>query len=162
MAFITVTVTNLKETEAGLKALEVKMHDFGTAMVAIGHALSDYFSNDVFESEGGALGKRWVSLSPKYEEWKRSHYDGRLILEQTGTMRKSFTSEPDLTSVFVTNKATTRSGKSLFAIHQLGTSGGAGRGHNIPARPMIGINEGVRSIIAQIIDADIKAKIESA
>jgi phage gpG-like protein len=159
MAFITVHVTNLKESSEKLTKLAMSMHNFAPAMVEIGKALEHYFSTDVFESEGGALGSRWKALSEPYGTVKRRTYDGRLILEKKGNLRKSFYSEADPMSVFISNNARTPRGANLFAIHQLGTGSGSGRGHNIPARPMMGINEPVKSIIAQIIETDLRSKI---
>jgi phage gpG-like protein len=117
MAFITVHVTNLKESSEKLTKLAMSMHNFAPAMVEIGKALEHYFSTDVFYSEADPM------------------------------------------SVFISNNARTPRGANLFAIHQLGTGSGSGRGHNIPARPMMGINEPVKSIIAQIIETDLRSKI---
>ena len=160
MSFITVQVTNLHETNDKLTKLALSMHNFESAMVEVGKALEHYFGTDVFESEGGALGSRWKALSEPYGSVKRRTYDGRLILEKTGHLRKSWYSEADPMSVFISNNARTPKGANLFAIHQLGTGSGTGRGHNIPARPMMGINEPVKSIIGQIIEADIRSKID--
>ena len=155
MAFITVTVTNLGDIKDKLTALGAKMHDFTTAMEAVGDAVGKYFSGQVFASEGAVLGSRWAELTPATQAEKNHLFPGRGILERTGAMREGFTSDATPMSVWVSNEA------PYFPYHQLGTTNGAGRGHNIPARPMIGVNDAVESIIGDIIRADVNAKIEA-
>lgn len=42
-----------------------------------------------FESEGGLTGF-WDGLDPTYEAWKRKRYPGRLILQRTRRLKRSF------------------------------------------------------------------------
>jgi hypothetical protein len=42
-----------------------------------------------FESEGGLTGF-WEGLTPEYEAWKSKHYPGRLILQRTRKLFRSF------------------------------------------------------------------------
>src|SRR5262249_369123 len=52
--------------------------------------LKDTFSNDVFETQGRALGESWAPLQPTYAARKAQKYPGKGILEATGAMRRSF------------------------------------------------------------------------
>jgi phage gpG-like protein len=158
-AFITVKISGLDGLKDNLTKLAASMHDLFPAMELIGNRVSSYFAGEVFETQGSALGSQWASLKASTEVQKQAHYPGRGILERTGTLRKSFAYEAGPSQVLIKNTAVTRSGQSLFAIHQFGTSGGRGRGHGIPARPMMGINTHVEGLIAEVIRADIDEKI---
>lgn len=158
-AYVTIKISNLTHTEDKLQKLIALTHNLTPAMEAIGKELEHFYSEDVFNSEGGALGKKWQELAESTRERKAVEFPGRGILERTGTLRRSFYSEVTPLSVFISNNAETPDGRSLFAIHQLGTSEGKGRGHNIPARPMIGLNESTKAIIRQIITDEIKLRL---
>jgi phage gpG-like protein len=67
--------------------------------------LQGIFANDVFQTEGRAVGKkRWQPLSPAYAARKARLYPGKGILEATGTMRNSFKRkfDPDMAAVWNT------------------------------------------------------------
>lgn len=173
---ITVTITGLDRVEERLSALGDSLHDFSDTLKGLGKALILFYGDTVFVSRGQALGSTWAPLSTTYDAWKAKNYEGRGILERTGIMRESFYSEVTPATLFVGNSA------PYFSYHQNGTgAGGAdqaqiafgramlgigggtrvGRGNNLPARPMIGVNSRVESLINVAVKADIKAKIES-
>jgi len=64
--------------------------------------LKNLFSNDVFETEGAAIGEHWQPLSPTYGSQKAKRYPGKGILEKTGTMRNGFLTlvRPDMAQVW--------------------------------------------------------------
>ena len=166
---MTVHITNLDRTEERLSALGASLTDFQEALTGLGESLKLFYGDTVFGSQGQALGHAWTPLSATYDQWKAKHYPGRGILEQTGTMRKSFYAKATPMTLFVGNSDV------KFPWHQLGTGygggatfgigngGGAriGRGRNLPARPMIGVNSKVESMVVSAIEADVKAKIAS-
>lgn len=59
-----------------------------------------------FQTEGGFVGG-WKELSPEYEEWKERNYPGKLILQRTGKLRRSFS--PGGTSKYLDISYTPRS-----------------------------------------------------
>lgn len=173
---ISITVTGLDGVEERLKKLGLSLHNFAPALESLGAQLIRFYSDTVFSSSGTALGSRWRPLSESTEIEKNGKWPGRGILERTGAMKLGFYSEITPETLFVSNKV------PYFRFHQLGTGigttgssitrsigslarahsiGGHGRGRNLPARPMIGVNARVEAIIKKTIQADIKAKIES-
>lgn len=159
---VIVTVTGLDETDTHLGLLTEKLHDFTAALTTLGAMLIQFYGQDVFISSGQALGDTWANLAPATQAEKDKDWPGRSTLVRTGELQDSFYSEVSPMSLYVSNNARTNDGTSLFAIHQLGTGDGPGRGHNIPARPMIGINSTVSAMIETVIKADIAAKIEAS
>lgn len=66
--------------------------------------IADEFYAEVagqFESEGAQGGRKWAPLSPAYAKWKEARYPGRPILERTGDLKRSLTSEKDPNAVRV-------------------------------------------------------------
>lgn len=173
---VVVTVTGLDRAEERLTALGNSLHDFSEVFEGLGKSLILFYGDTVFNSEGQALGETWTPLSDNYAAWKSKHWPGRGMLEQTGEMRRSFTSDVTPDSLFVSND------DPIFTFHQQGTGanrqssstmsflgglarsfsiGGMGRGRNLPARPMIGVNATVEGFIRTAIEGGVKAKIES-
>lgn len=174
---VNVTITGLDEEEARLTALSDGFKDFTGALTGLGASLILFYGDDVFNSSGQALGETWAPLSTPYDSWKNAHYPGRGVLEREGTMRQSFYSEVTPDTLFIGNSA------PYFAFNQLGTGanrgssstisfmgglarsyaiGGEGRGRNLPARPMLGVNSKVEALIQVAIENDIRAKIKGS
>ena len=71
-----------------------------------------------FRSEGEEGGKRWQELSPAYAAWKQAQYPGKPILERTGDLVKSLTSEHDPNTVQVKKRKTLTLGTKIpYAIY---------------------------------------------
>lgn len=155
MLSVTVQVTGLDNVESRLTALGAKLYDFTAAFESLATQLILFYSQTVFGSRGQALGEDWQPLTAKTDQEKASKWPGKDMLVRTGTMQDSFYSEVTPVSLFIGNKV------DYFPYHQLGTSPGAGRGHNIPARQMLGINDTVEGMIRETIEADIREKINS-
>lgn len=170
MLKVQVVITGNKEEIAKLRKLGDKLTDFSAPLKKIGSELKTYYSQTAFKAEGSVYGKTWQDLSPRYQIWKRDHIgSNRGILIASGKMQKSFRAVSDKDTLVVDNT------DPKFKWHQLGTGygGGAtfgiarggsahiGRGRNLPARPMIGVNTAVLNIIGGIIKADIDNKLES-
>jgi len=153
---ISVTVTNLDKVDERLSKLGASLHDFTGAMETLGAKLIQFYSNTVFVSGGTALGKRWKALASSTVSEKEKMWPGRGILERTGALSHGFYSDITPTSLYISNKV------PYFPYHQLGTSEGRGRGHNIPARPMLGTGARVESMIKTVIEADVRDKINKA
>lgn len=161
MFTITVTVTGLDEAKAKTAALGERLSDFTEALTSLGTAMIKFYSDSVFNTSGEALGSPWRALTDKTVLEKDKKWPGRGILQRTGALQQGFYNDITPMSLFISNNTKTANGADLFAIHQLGTSSGSGRGHNIPARPMIGVNPVIESLIQTVIEADVRAKIDS-
>lgn len=152
---VVIKVTGLDNVQSRLTKLGTSLHDFTAALETLGKSLILFYSDTVFTSEGQALGSRWTPLTNKTEDYKRDRWPGRGILQRSGALQHGFYSEVSPDTLFVSNNV------PYFSYHQLGTATGSGRGHNIPRRPMLGINSRVERMIKTVLQADIKAKIES-
>lgn len=150
---VVVTVTGIQDANERLSALGASLHDFSGALATLGRQLILFYGDSVINSQGTALGKRWTPLAASTQAYKSAHWPGRGPLVRTGAMQQSFYADSTATTLFVGNKA------PYFPYHQLGTSSGSGRGHNIPARPMIGVNARVETMIKTVLEADVRAKI---
>lgn len=150
---ITVTVTGLDRVNERLGALSASLHDFTAALEMLGKQLILFYGNTVFVSQGQALGERWAPLKVSTQAYKATHWPGRGPLVRTGALQQSFESTVTPDSLFITNSA------PYFPYQQQGTTEGPGRGHNIPARPMLGVNVTVESMIKSVLEQDIRAKI---
>lgn len=173
---IIVKVTGLDNAQARLTKLGASFHDFTATLTGLGEKMIMFFSQNVFLSQGGALGERWAPLADSTEAQKNKKWPGRGMLVRTGTMQDSFYSDVTPDTLFISNRA------SYFPFQQLGTGfsrggtmpfhigslarahsnfGGHGRGRSLPARPMLGINDGVMELIKEAIKTDIDEKIAS-
>ena len=84
-----------------------------------------------FETEGKyAPGGHWQALSPRYAAWKAQHYPGTKILELTGRLKRSMTSQTSDT-IWETAPDRMKIGTAVpyAAVHQTG-----GR---VPERPFL-------------------------
>jgi hypothetical protein len=145
---VAINVTGTKEEIAKFQKFKVSILDFTEALVEIGKSGKNYYSSEVFGSQGGILGARWAPLSPQYKIWKAKHYPGRGINIRTGKTKESFDykSSRDELTIYNTND-------EVFKFLQLGTS-------KMPARPMIKVNDGFKEIVKLAIQHDIRSKLE--
>jgi phage gpG-like protein len=150
---IIISLTGLDGVQERLSKLGASLHDFTAALETLGKQLILFYSNNVFISQGQAIDKPWQPLSSSTQAYKASHWPGRGPLIRTGALQQGFESTVTPASLFITNRV------PYFPYQQQGTTPGTGRGHNIPARPMLGVNATVESMIKTVLEADIKAKI---
>jgi phage gpG-like protein len=158
MLQVTVNLSQVEDIQDKLDKLGEKLYTFDLAMATIGQSLAEYYAGPAFDSQGGAFasdddgGGLWPALNPAYALYKAKHY-GTPIMVALGTphMRDLFTYESDDNSVTVGNTA------SYFQYHQSTEE----RTGNLPRREMIGVNETVKGLINDIINADIRDKIAS-
>lgn len=173
MLSLTVTITGDKEEIARFRRLGDKLTNFQLAMQSLGKELKNYYSQDVFRSEGGMYGQRWMRLSPARAAYKRIHYPSKGMLIATGRMQNSFRMYADRNSVTIDNSA------PYFKYLQLGSSSHTSasvlsptkRSPNrylristggLPPRQMLGISSSVEQMAKRTIEADIKQKLEAA
>lgn len=150
---VTITVTGLDRVQERLTKLGASLHDFTAALETLGKQLILFYSNNVFISQGQAIGQTWKPLATSTQVYKSKHYPGTGPLVRTGALQHSFESTVTPSTLFITNTA------PYFPYQQQGTTEGPGRGHNIPARQMLGVNTTVESMVKAVLETDIKAKI---
>lgn len=160
---IVVHLNGVDEAKAKMGTFSESLMNFTEVLTKLGEKLKLFYSDNVFISSGTALGKRWTPLAASTVAYKSKHYEGTGILERTGVLKDSFYYDVTPNSLFVSNNAQTPNGKSLFAIHQLGTTT-AGRAKNttIPARPMVGMTPALETTIKENVEADLAAKLAKA
>lgn len=104
----------------------------------------------VFNGQG-AYGSRsqWTPLTPKYKEWKQSHYPGKPILQLSGNLKSSLTKKSaGHIEIITATSITLGSNDKKFKWHQKGTN-------KMVARPPITFTEYQAEKWAKIIRDDI-------
>ncbi len=122
--------------------------DWTPALSQSAEDLIEIFSYDVFETEGGAVDEVWAPLSAAYAYQKEKKYPGAGILEATGTMRQSFTSLIDSTSLTVGNAS------EYFKYHQ----SNAPR-KKIPRRVMMKLTENMKETVVKNFQTQLLEQI---
>lgn len=161
---INVVVTGDEELIRKLSKLESQLTDWSAALKEIGRFLVDFYSDNVFASQGGALagskgitggqgeGVPWLKLAPSTIAYKAKHYSqyASVPLMATGEMKNSFYYDAGRNLLEIGNTS------DHFEFHQ-----GNGDRTKLPRRPMLGINNSVKSIIKQTLEADIRKKVRA-
>ncbi len=136
--------------------LAIDVADFTPALSSSGDILYSEIAHQ-FESEGEPS---WAPLSPRYAARKARRFPGKPILQATGAMMESLTTNSaigsvyELTPVSLTVGSDLRVGKwCLPLIHY----SGAPRA-NIPARPMIRLRQGAKSRITRAFRRHFEAE----
>ena len=150
---VTVRVRGVTELDRKLKTLGDSLYKFQPAMKQIGTRVGSFYANEVFASQGGALGKRWQALAVSTVKDKiRDGYRSEVNrpLERTGIMRRSFKATTTQNSVTIENTI------PYFKYHQSSEPRS-----KIPYRPMMAINDNVMSIVKEVIEADVRQKLDA-
>lgn len=152
MLQVEIKVQGTSEAIANLAKLNVELLDYKEALTAIGKSVTHYFANDVFATQGGALGVVWPTLAASTVKEKIKHYPAyaNSPLVRSGAMQQSFTYEASSHEVVITNDA------PYFKYHQSTEARS-----KIPRRAMMGINEPVKTMIKTILEADVALKVRS-
>lgn len=130
-------VVRFKEYQKRIKTLR-------RAWRSVGRYLSGEFRKQ-FTSQGAYFGKPWAPLDPQYRAWKSVHYPGRKILVQSGSLRDSLTHRPMGVERYHLDSAEFGSDDPKAIFHQRGTRRG------IPPRPMVVVNQKMRTDITDIL-----------
>jgi phage gpG-like protein len=149
MLSFTVEFTGLQEVLAQLDATKDVLTDLQPEMAEIGAYLVDFFTNDVFETEGDVIGESWADLSEKYNRQKIKQYPGRGTLERTGTLRHGFQAIPEAMACVLLNPT------PYGIFHELGTS-------KMPARVFMKFDEERVSIIRDMILESVNQRVKDA
>lgn len=127
--------------------------ELSRVLMGLGNSLSDYrqpfnssaeylkrtFSNDVFSTQGRAIGEQWKRLSPATvaEKARLGYFSGPLI--RTGRMQNSFR------SVVQTDQAVVYNTAEYFKFHQ----SKEGRTGRLPRRVMIAMGQNQKATIVR-------------
>lgn len=101
--YISFGIEGTRELSRNLMGIAQTARDWTPAFAKSGEDLIEFFSYDVFESEGQAVDAPWQELSPQYAKAKTRKYPDAGILQATGTMRQSFMQRFDATSLVIWN-----------------------------------------------------------
>lgn len=152
MLSIDVKITGDKEIIKKLSKLGLAMMTYKEAMGDIGEAYEDFYGNAVIKSQGGIIGVKWKPLSTKYKKFKTKNYNAATqLLVASGKMKKSFGHEADSKSVTIYND------DPKFAYHNSDEPRS-----KMPRRQIFKVNDAVRKIAQDIMDADVNKKIKRA
>ena len=140
MAFaISWSIEGDKQLSRNLLVMANRVKDWTPAFAETAYSLKSIFSEDVFQSEGGAIEESWAPLSKAYALRKARMYPGKGILERTGDMKNGFMTlvRPDMAQVW--NKV------EYFKYHQSNQP----RSH-LPRRVMMKLAENQREMVVKI------------
>lgn len=152
MLNVDVQISGDEQLIAKLIKLDAVISDFSGALKLIGEDLLKYYQDTVFNSMGGVYGTPWMKLAPSTIAQKTKHYRqyAAVPLVASGQMRDSFQAEATPHALKIENTA------PYFVYHQ-----STAPRSKLPRRQMLGINNQVRSIIRNVIEADIRQKIRT-
>jgi phage gpG-like protein len=126
-------IEGVEELGRKLNKFSNNIKDWSQSTKKVGQYLQGFFTNDVFESEGGVFGEKWV-LGKYYHK-----------LQRTGFMRNSFYFKNDKNQVEVGNKA------SYFKYHQSNQP----RKSHLPRRIMFKLDEMRRRKVVRFFQEQI-------
>lgn len=137
---LVITIEGEKQLSFAIDTLSEKVSDFRPVWDEIAKDLMEWES-EIFETEGAAIGRKWVSLSPKTVKAKqRKGYPLRPLV-RTGRLIASLTQEghsdmilivDNLSLTFGSARLVERGDWFLAPIHHFGAPS-----RNIPARALI-------------------------
>ncbi len=122
---------------------------FEPELKEIGEWYLGFVQNDVFETEGGAIGESWSGLNPHYAQNKAKKYPGRGVLEASGKMRTSW-------QLYTTSHyALIENGADYAKHHQDGTN-------RLPQRMFVKFTSVVQDTIYDMFKEGILKRIQNA
>lgn len=137
---------NVDKSIDWLKKLESVISDLQPELNKTTDYLLNFFSDDVFRSEGDVYGESWAPLSPKTDAEKARKYPLAGILRRTGAMQQGFRVMGTNTYALIYNT------QDYFAFHQLGT-------RRIPQRIVMNLDNQRLNTIASIVGQSITSRL---
>jgi len=137
--YLTFSIEGDVQLSRNLLLLSERVKDWTPAFKETADTLKKIFQNDVFETQGGAIGESWSPLSRAYAQQKAKKYGNKGILQATGQMRAGFTTlvKPDMAEV--SNRI------DYFKYHQSNKPRS-----KIPRRVMMKLEEHQKQIVVKI------------
>jgi phage gpG-like protein len=136
--YIRFGIEGTTELSRNLLGIAQTARDWTPAFAKSGEDLIEFFSYEVFESEGAAIDAPWQALDPRYAKAKEKKYPDSGILQATGTMRQSFMQRYDATSLTIWNAA------EYFKYHQSNQPR-----TRLPRRVMMRLTEDLKQMIVK-------------
>jgi phage gpG-like protein len=133
-----------------LQGVREGMGDWTNAFKQAADELKKIFANDVFSTQGKAIGESWKPLKPQYLAQKLAQGYPADTLVRTGAMKAAFASlvKPDSAEVW--------NAIAYFKYHQSRQP----RKSNLPRRVMMKLGENQREVIVKIFHTHFKKVIE--
>ena len=146
MPSIQIELKNADKLNAMLKEVGVDLNDLSSELRDVGSMLVEFYPQEVFPSEGRAIGERWLDLKKSTRRAKNRLFPGASILVATGAMRDAFSFDSDTNSLTFSNSA------EYFQFHEGGTS-------KMPARRSMTENRVVMKKATEIIARGVFERI---
>jgi len=144
------SIEGTKELSRVLRGLESTLTDYSYPFTQSANYLTGYFSRDVFDSQGAALGKRWKRLSPYTVAQKARSGFPTAPLVRTGNMRSGFR------SIVSTGQAVIYNTADYFKYHQSRQP----RAH-LPRRVMMKLSGNLKEQIVKYFQEHIRLSLVS-
>jgi phage gpG-like protein len=180
---ITIKLSGDQQELQRMKGLSESLTDFTPVMQSIGKALTSYYSNQVFASQGGVYGEPWAPLSA-VTLYMRGAGNTQLTAREAGfvaflhnkrgqagtltglragiPLRAPLTTghpggmQFSFSALATANSVVIGNTKPYFKYHQ-----STEPRRRLPRRQMLGINDDVISMVQQLVRAEVNAKIEA-
>jgi len=116
MINVDITISGMNQAEGMLNNLKAAVEDMSMEMSDLGDYFMNFFSGDVYDSEGAVFNHPWQALSPAYEIQKAKKWGGGQILVASGEMKQSYSLQTSPNQMTISNS------KFYAGYHQSGTS----------------------------------------
>lgn len=131
-----------KQLSRNLLILADRIQDWTPAFRETASSLKAVFEEDVFKTQGGAIGEHWSPLSAAYAHKKAQMYPGKGILEATGRMKSGFMAE------FKSNYAKVWNEVEYFKYHQSNKPRS-----KLPRRVMMKLDNSQKTMVIKIFQS---------
>ncbi len=128
-----------QQVSRNLRGIDESMGDWTPTFKKVGVYLTDFFSGEVFNTQGAVIGEHWTPRKKNYS-WP--------ILEKSGTMRHNFVYHAEDKQVLITNIT------SYFKYHQSNKPR-----RKLPRRVMMKLDNDRKNQIIKIFNEDLVYRI---
>lgn len=137
---LTWQVEGAQQLSRVLRGIGEGVKDWKPAFRETAEELAKVFANDVFDTEGSAIGEKWKPLKPRYLAQKVKDGYPADTLVRTGKMKRGFK------TIFRSDYAEVWNAIAYFQYHQ----SSAPRSSNLPRRVMMKLGENQKQLIVKI------------
>jgi phage gpG-like protein len=149
-ASIRISIVGDKKIIKKLNKFSDQLLNFRVELGEIGKDLLEFYSNQVFTSQGIALVGKWKKLNEQYRNRKGREFPGAGILQREGTMRRSFQRTTTRNALTIFNET------DYFKYHQSSEPR-----TKLPRRQMIGITNEKKRVIVDILQSGLQKRINA-
>lgn len=152
MFYVNVQITGKDQALNQLQNLKDILNNFAPEMQKLGDYLLNFFTNDVFESQGNAIGHGWQELSMPYAYRKTLRWGPQITLVASGQMRAGYRMYTTTDSVMIQNEAVSKDGEYYARRHQDGSG-------FLPQRMLMDFDDNLLKQIAQMLVDSLNQRI---